>query len=67
MPFEEDNPDAASLVVALFQRSLAYLEMTLAGQVIVPGVSRKGDVAAKAEALQHAYRLGTESIHEVSL
>jgi multimeric flavodoxin WrbA len=67
VPFEEDNLETASLVVALFQRSLAYLEMTLAGQVIVPGVGGKGDVTAKSDALQQAYRLGQQSIQEKSL
>jgi multimeric flavodoxin WrbA len=61
VPFEEDNLETASLVVALFEKSLAYLEMTLAGQVIVPGVGRKGDVAAKTEAIQKAYELGRRS------
>ncbi len=60
VPFEEDNLETASLVVALFEKSLAYLEMTLAGQVIVPGVGRKGDVTAKTEAIQKAFLLGQE-------
>jgi len=62
IPFEEDNPETAGPTLALFQRSLAYLEMTLAGQVVVPGVGRKGDVLAKAESLKQAYELGRQCV-----
>jgi multimeric flavodoxin WrbA len=62
VPFEEESLQTAALVIGLFEKSLAYLEMTLAGQIIVPGVSRKGDVLAKAESLQQAYELGRQSV-----
>ncbi len=62
VPFEEDNPETGELVLALFRKSLAYLEMTPAGEVMVPGVGRKGDILANKEALQRAYELGRQCI-----
>ena len=58
VPFEEENPEMARLVVEFFEKSLAYLEMKLVGKVIVPGVSGKGDILQKAERLREAYELG---------
>jgi multimeric flavodoxin WrbA len=58
VPFEEDTPETADLVVAMFERSLAYLEMELVGQVIVPGVGEKGSVLEKEANLKAAYELG---------
>jgi multimeric flavodoxin WrbA len=62
VPFEEDSLQTADLVIGLFEKSLAYLEMTLAGRIIVPGASRKGDVLAKTESLQQAYELGRQCV-----
>lgn len=58
VPYEEEAPDTADLVVALFERSLAYLEMDLVGQVIVPGVGPRGQVLEKEASLAQAYELG---------
>jgi len=58
IPFEEDDPGTAAGVVEFFQKSLAYLEMKLLGQIIVPGVGEKGAVHRKPEYLQQAYDLG---------
>lgn len=58
VPFEEENPEMARLVVEFFEKSLAYLEMKVVGKVIVPGVSGKGDILQKAERLREAYELG---------
>lgn len=58
VPFEEEKPEMARLVVEFFEKSLAYLEMKVVGKVIVPGVSGKGDILQKAERLREAYELG---------
>jgi len=58
VPYEEESPETAEPVVTFFQKSLDYLEMNLIGKVIVPGVSDKGDVLQKEEALAKAYELG---------
>lgn len=58
VPFEEDNLETAAGVVEFFQKSLAYLEIKLLGQIIVPGVGEKGAIRSKQEFLQQAYDLG---------
>jgi len=65
VPFEEEDPAAAELLVALFERSLAYLEMRLVGTLLVPGVSAKGDVLQKAERLAEAEALGRGLVEEL--
>jgi multimeric flavodoxin WrbA len=58
IPFEEENPETASLLVAFFEKSLRYLEMNLIGTILVPGVTRKGEIEEKEAKLQEAYELG---------
>jgi len=58
IPFEEENPQTARPVVEFFKKSLAYLEMKLIGQIIVPGVSEKRDILRKPDYLAKAYKLG---------
>lgn len=58
VPFEEEKPETARLVVEFFEKSFAYLEMKLVGKILVPGVSEKGDILQKPEVLAEAYELG---------
>ena len=58
VPFEEENPKTAHLLVKFFEKSLAYLEMNLIGTIRVPGVSKRGDILAKKNYLEKGYRLG---------
>ncbi len=55
---EEDREETWKPVVEFFERSLAYLEMPLAGTIIVPGVGAKGAIRNKPERLTEAMRLG---------
>jgi multimeric flavodoxin WrbA len=58
IPFEEENFDTARPVVEFFEKSLAYLEMSIIGNVIVGGVGAKGDILKKPDRLNEAYELG---------
>ena len=58
VPFEEDNPETASVLVNMFEKSFQYMGMKLAGTMLVPGITRKGEVAEKPECLQECYELG---------
>ncbi|MEW6753897.1 MAG: flavodoxin family protein [Candidatus Latescibacterota bacterium] len=58
VPFEEDGPQTAELVVEMFARSLRYLEMRLVGQVLAPGVGEMGEVLHRPDVLQHGVDLG---------
>lgn len=57
IPFEEENPKTADLLIKFFKLSLQYLEMKLVGKIIVPGVGNKGDILKKADCLEYAYEL----------
>jgi hypothetical protein len=58
VPYEEQGPEAAELVVAFFERSLAYLEMDLVGQILAPGVGPRGAILEQDEVLLQAQDLG---------
>jgi hypothetical protein len=50
--------DTAVPLITFFEKSLQYLEMNLVGKVIVPGVSRKGEILGKEDRLKEAFDLG---------
>lgn len=58
VPFEDETLETADLVVAFFEKSFQYLEMNLVGKIIVPEVSRKGDILEKEASLEEGIELG---------
>ena len=58
IPFEEENPETARLVVEFFEKSFAYLEMKLIGRLIAPGVGAKGEILKYPQRLEESYKLG---------
>lgn len=58
VPFEEEDPETAALLVASFEKILQYLEMDLIGKILVPGVAEKGAIVAKENKLQEGYEVG---------
>jgi multimeric flavodoxin WrbA len=58
VPFEESNPDTASLLVQLFERSLAYLDVDLVAKILVPGVTVKGEIVDRAGPMDEAFAMG---------
>lgn len=60
IPFEEESMETVLPVVTFFEQSLKYLEMELLGKVIVPGVTKKGEVAQNKDRMEEAFRLGKE-------
>lgn len=58
IPFEDADRATAKPVVDFFRRSLRYLEMEVAGALLVPGVTRRGEVARKPDVLRKALRIG---------
>jgi len=58
VPFEEENLQTAKGVVEFFEKSLEHLQMSLLDKILVPGVSKKGDIRRKPESLRRAYELG---------
>ena len=58
IPFEEEDPAAAELIVAMFQRSFAYLQMPPADVLLAPGLKAKGDVINRPEVINRAVEIG---------
>jgi multimeric flavodoxin WrbA len=58
VPFEEEDPKTADLLVKFFKKSLHYLEMKLIGTILVPGVGGRGDILNKPDRLEESYELG---------
>ena len=58
VPFEEENPKTAFLLTKFFEKSLRYLEMNLIAEILVPGVSSRGEILKKDTQLEEAYKLG---------
>jgi multimeric flavodoxin WrbA len=56
---EETHEQTWRPVVEFFEKTLAYLEMELAGTIVVSGVGKKGEILTRPERLEEAYRLGT--------
>jgi multimeric flavodoxin WrbA len=65
IPFEEENPETAALLIAFFEKSLQYLQMNLIGTVIVPGVSGRGEILEKPDRLADAYELGRKLAEKI--
>jgi len=57
---EEEREETWKPVLEFFERSLGYMEMQLAGTIVVPGVGAKGEIRKKPERLEEAARLGRQ-------
>ena len=62
VPFEEEDPSTADPLVTMFEKSLAYLEMPLVAKLLVPGVTKRGEVREHPERLEEALRIGRELV-----
>ncbi len=62
VPLEEENPEAAALIIGFFEKCFKYLELQFAGKIIVPGVSGKGEILNKNDSLDEAYKCGCDLI-----
>jgi multimeric flavodoxin WrbA len=58
VPFEEASPETAAPLVAMFEKSLSYLEMHLVATLLVAGVTRRGEVRERPEQLARAAQIG---------
>jgi multimeric flavodoxin WrbA len=58
IPFEEEDSTIADPLLTFFERSLAYLEMTIAGQVVAPGVTIRGEVRERTKLMEETSELG---------
>jgi multimeric flavodoxin WrbA len=66
IPYEDQSPETGRMVATFFEKCLAYVEMELAGQVVVGGVDKKGDILKKPESLNAAFDLGRSAVRSLS-
>ncbi len=50
----------------MFVKSFQYLEMSLVAKLIVPGVTKRGEVSAKKKVIENAFNLGKSLGLEIS-
>ena len=62
VPFEEEDPSAAAPLVAMFEKSLAYLQVPLAAKLLAPGVAKRGQIRKHPDLLQQALRIGHQLV-----
>ena len=58
VPFEEEDYGASDLVVQFFERSLGYLQMKLVEKILVPGVTKRGEVRTRHDVMERCFALG---------
>jgi multimeric flavodoxin WrbA len=58
VPFEERKYATSDLLVRFFEKSLDYLEMKLTDKILVPGVTKRGEVKSRKRVMDRCYRLG---------
>ncbi len=63
VPFEETTLDTAEQVIRMFEKSLDYLEIPLIEKIIVPGVTRKGEVSEKESMMRSCIEIGKKIAH----
>jgi multimeric flavodoxin WrbA len=66
IPFEEEDRQTVEPLLTFFEKSLSYLEMTIMGRIIVPGVTKRGEVIKKVSIMNDAFQLGKKSVQEES-
>ncbi len=58
VPFEESDSKTAAPTVTIFEMSLSYLGIPLIETLIVPGVTRRGEVRGMPEFMERAEAIG---------
>ncbi len=58
IPYEETGPDTVAPLVKMFELSFDYLELVFAGNVIAPGIGKKGEIRNWPDILERCRALG---------
>jgi multimeric flavodoxin WrbA len=64
VPFEDKETETSDLVIAFFEKSLAYLEMKLIGTIAAPGVTKRGEVGDRREIMERCNILGRKLVKD---
>ena len=60
IPFEDTNPETVAPLEHFFEKCFDYLGMNLVGKVVVPGVTKKGEVLNHEKYLKEAFEIGKQ-------
>lgn len=58
VPFEERKYSTSELLIKFFEKSLEYLEIRLIAKILVPGVTKRGEVVKKKAKMEECFKLG---------
>ena len=58
VPFEEDNLKTAEPLIIMFEKSFEYLNLPIIDTIIVPGVTKRGEVSKKEGIMKKCYDVG---------
>lgn len=58
VPFADRTCETSALVAEFFAKSLDYLEMRLIDKILVPGVTKRGEVRTKEKVMTTCFELG---------
>lgn len=58
VPFEDTTYSTSDLVVKFFDKSLDYLDVKFVGKILVPGVTKRGEVRHLERVMDKCYKLG---------
>ncbi|MBN1998954.1 flavodoxin family protein [candidate division KSB1 bacterium] len=58
IPFEENDLKTADLTIRFFEKSLDYLNIEIAGRILAPNVTKKGEVKRDHQIMRRVYELG---------
>lgn len=58
VPFEDKTLETADLVLQFFEKSLGYLEMELTEKILIPGVTKRGEVRSRKRVMDQCCKLG---------
>lgn len=60
IPYEETDPETVAPLLTFFEQCLRYLQVNLAGRLVVPGVTKRGEVREHPRHLKAAFDLGVQ-------
>ena len=58
VPYEDKDPETAKPIVDFFTKCFTYLEMNFVEKVIVPGVTKRGEVTEKTDVMEQCLKIG---------
>ncbi len=58
VPYEDTNPETVAPLEHFFEKCFQYIEMNLIDRLIIPGVTKKGEVLKHTKYLKETFEIG---------